>query len=194
MSQIKTGMSAIGLAFLMLVMIAGCGTPNDKAPFDAATQGHTADWILRHAATQEANISSCAECHGADLAGGISMVSCTQCHLGGPYSVHPLEWGDQTALNHAAYSESTGAVGCANINCHGASLLGGTTGPSCSSCHLGGTMSIHPADWAGAISEKHGEYVNANTSNSCGNVYCHGQDLLGVPNSGPPCNVCHAMP
>jgi hypothetical protein len=194
MSQIRIRANTIGLAVLVLASLIGCGDPNANAPFDIDAQKHTGNWIANHAAASTTNIGSCAECHGQDLAGGVSGISCTQCHMGGSYSVHPLDWGEPTALNHSAFVVSQGTNGCANANCHGASLLGGTTGPSCSSCHLGGTMSIHPADWAGTISTAHGAYVNTNTSNSCKNIYCHGANLEGVLNSGPACDACHAMP
>lgn len=194
MSQIMTLYRAILACALLLVLLTGCGTPNDKAPFDSDAQTHTGPWISNHAISAKADTTSCKECHGAGLDGGIAKVSCTACHLGGPTIIHPSTWTSPIALDHSPYVASQGTSGCSNINCHGANLLGGVTGPSCSSCHIGGPTSSHPSDWAGSISTKHGEYVNVNGTQSCANVYCHGADLLGIVNISPPCNVCHAMP
>lgn len=193
MSPIITMCRASLLSAVLLAMLVGCGTPNDQAPFDANAQNHTPTWIVDHAPAG-ANTTACTECHGTDLAGGISKSSCYECHMGGPGSVHPLGWAAPVALNHSEYVVIMGTAGCSNVACHGGDLLGGTTAPSCASCHLGGTLAIHPADWTGQISTKHGEYVVANTAASCRNMYCHGQDLLGIPAVSPPCNVCHAMP
>lgn len=194
MSQIAI-MRRVGLLVaLALAIISGCGTANDDAPFDADAKKHAAGWTENHVAASQKNSTSCQECHGSDLSGGISKISCAECHMGGSYSAHPLAWATPLALNHSGYVISSGASGCANVSCHGANLLGGVTGPSCTSCHLGGTMAIHPADWAGVISTKHGEYANANTTSSCANMYCHGTGLLGIANISPACNVCHAMP
>lgn len=177
-----------------VLTIMGCGSPNDQAPFDVDAQNHTAAWITDHSATTEAASTSCVECHGEDYAGGISGVSCTSCHLGGSFAAHPTDWKLPIALGHSTYVELNGAAGCSNIDCHGAALLGGTTGPSCDSCHIGGTLSFHPTDWAGQISTKHGEYVDVNTADSCRNIFCHGADLEGIPGVTPACNDCHAMP
>jgi len=193
MSQITTICRTALLAAVLVAMLTGCGTPNDQATFDANATQHPANWVVDHKSSGS-DTMSCAECHGADLAGGIAKSSCYQCHMGGPGSVHPLDWAAPTALNHSGTVELAGTAGCSNVHCHGGDLLGGTTGPSCASCHLGGTLAIHPADWAGQISTKHGEYASANTTASCRNIYCHGQDLEGVPGVSPQCNICHAMP
>jgi hypothetical protein len=181
------------LAAVVLTII-GCGSPNDQAPFDNDAQNHTPTWIADHSATAETASASCAECHGEEFAGGISGISCTSCHLGGPFSAHPTSWTQPIALDHSTYVELNGTVGCSNMDCHGTDLLGGTTGVSCTACHIGGTLSIHPADWAGQITTAHGNYVNINTTSSCSNIYCHGTNLEGVSGVSPACDSCHAMP
>jgi hypothetical protein len=67
---------------------------------------------------------------------------------------------------------------------------------SCTTCHLGGSLSVHPASWAGdAILTLHGQYVVANSSGACANINCHGSNLKGA--AGPSCanfrtdNRCH---
>lgn len=194
MSQIAI-IRRVGLLLaLTLVFLSGCGTANDGAPFDADADKHAAGWTKNHVAAARQNITTCRECHGDDLSGGISKVSCSECHMGGSFSAHPLSWAAPIALNHSGFVTSSGTGGCATDICHGKDLLGGVTGPSCTSCHIGGTLAIHPADWEGVISTKHGEYVNANTTSSCANMYCHGTRLKGVAGISPACNACHAMP
>lgn len=164
---------------------------------------HPADWFdpliwKRHASYAEKNgNAACANavCHGATLSGvADSGPSCSSCHLGGATSIHPASWGSGTGidLNHAPYAASTGNSECANAACHGSTLTGvDGSGPSCSSCHLGGPTSVHPADWSGDIEVKHKAYVAANTSSSCANSACHGTNLGGAIGSGPSCSSCH---
>jgi hypothetical protein len=175
--------------------MAGCGTPNDQATFDADAGRHSADWLPeKHKSAYAANSSSCAECHGATYDGGVSGVACNHCHLGGPGSIHPLAWGQAAALNHAPYVRSSGDAACANVLCHGPTLAGvAGGGSSCTSCHIGGTNNAHPAAWADD-SSLHGTYVYLNGSSSCQNVYCHGASLGGVSGSGPACSSCHSWP
>lgn len=83
--------------------------------------------------------------------------------------------------------------------CHGTALDGGISRVSCSSCHMGGATSVHPADWT-PIFSTHGPYVDTNGVDACANQYCHGTDLTGVENSGPSCDKnsgtggCHSIP
>jgi hypothetical protein len=85
--------------------------------------------------------SSCANiyCHGANLQGVAgSGPSCTQCHLGGPTSVHPAAWDNNIAL-HKDYVGSNGTTSCRNTVCHGANLQGVfLSGPACAACHPAG--------------------------------------------------------
>lgn len=141
--------------------------------------------------------SACANanCHGADLTGVTgSGPSCTVCHLGGVGSVHPLDWGALAYAKHPLYVASNGTTACSNINCHGADLTGvPDSGPSCTSCHLGGVFSVHPTDWSGNFLQ-HAVYVGSHGTSSCSNAVCHGPNLQGVSLSGPSCFSCHQFP
>jgi len=180
-----------------LLLVIGCGssTTNSKSSFSNDGEKHPAGWLpLGHKTAAMANQGSCSECHGSDYLGGISKVSCSECHLGGVDSVHPKEWAEPVALNHSAYVKANGNESCANMYCHGTTLEGvDKSGPSCSSCHLGGPTSVHPLDWAGgALVTKHGEYVSTVRSYaSCATIYCHGVNLEGVIGSGHSCSRCH---
>lgn len=86
----------------------------------------------------------CNECHGADLRGGIALVSCYSCHNGPDGGLgHPQGWatsGDAPVIFHGRYG-SAFVSACAN--CHGVTLNGGI-GPRCSSCHDGSTAPLLP--------------------------------------------------
>ncbi len=149
----KSGICAV-LVFSIMLLAAGCGDPKSNV-FDPDRGRHKTAWLPgEHSLAVTIGTSSvgtpvystekCAECHGADLSGGISSVSCTSCHLGGPTAVHPLTW-DPIFLTHGP-SVSTGVTGtalCANQYCHGTTLTGVVnSGPSCTSCH---SLPFNPA-------------------------------------------------
>lgn len=261
MSQIKVRILFV-LGIVLLSVASGCSDARkNNNQFDPNTGKHGSNWLpfahkeaaiadssgslsSRSSTTGSAGIN-CTECHGADLSGGISGVSCASCHLGGATNVHPVDWNpvylmhgpyantrgtqpcssrychgsdlggvaqsgpsctschlggatsvhpsswETVALSHAAYTGSNGTASCANQVCHGAALNGVTqSGPSCSSCHLGGNTGVHPAIW-NPVSLDHGLYAKTNTTKSCANQYCHGAKLTGVAQSGPSCSSCH---
>jgi hypothetical protein len=150
------------------------------------------------AATQ--HLDTCLPCHGTNFTGGISKVACTLCHIGGlgvpggfgPGGIGQAErdiHGPLGYYHHMIYVRQHGASECSSAFCHGTNLQGGT-GPSCSSCHMGGPFSIHPPEWRDQIT-LHGGYVLANGASACRNAVCHGTRLQGVFLSGPACNDCH---
>jgi len=79
--------------------------------------------------------------------------------------------------------------------CHGSNYDGGISGVSCTTCHLGGAMSIHPTSWGigTGIDLNHAAYVASNGTGACANAFCHGSTLTGVVGSGPACvsAACH---
>jgi hypothetical protein len=96
----------------------------------------SSDWLPgEHMTAAKADITVCTECHGEDLAGGISRISCTSCHLGSPTSVHPTDWVP-LFRTHGPYVAANGTAACANQYCHGTTLAGVPgSGPSCTTCH-----------------------------------------------------------
>lgn len=132
------------LAAGLLVLAIGCG--NSDSLFNPDTGKHTTSWLPeQHAAAVTTGTTSlgaplyftgsCIECHGADLSGGISQVSCTDCHMGGPTAVHPATW-DPVYLNHGPTASADGTAQCSNLYCHGPSLGGvASSGPACTTCH-----------------------------------------------------------
>jgi len=193
MSPIKR-MTMTGLLLIGgLLIMGGCSSNNGQSLTNPDTGAHdVAGWLpAGHEAAAQADVTTCQQCHGADYSGGVSNVSCSQCHLGGYNAVHPASWGTSSVdLDHGPYVQTNSSSACANEYCHGTLLTGvDQSGPSCTSCHLGGIGSSHPTDWATPIALNHASYVEANGTSSCANAACHGTDLLG--NTGPSCSSCH---
>ncbi len=70
-------------------------------------------------------------CHGDNLNGGLSSVSCTDCHSGYP---HPEGWVNPEGHGlQVLASPQTQLNACKN--CHGQNFEGGQFGGSCSDCH-----------------------------------------------------------
>jgi predicted CxxxxCH...CXXCH cytochrome family protein len=185
---------------LSLTGVANSGPSCTSCHLGGLTSGHPADWVpiySTHGPYVTANgTNSCSNqyCHGTTLAGvPDSGPSCTLCHLGTPTSVHPTDW-IPVYSTHGPYvnASPTGTSACANQYCHGPSLAGvPDSGPSCTSCHMGGVTNIHPAGWMGDACTNHGSYALTNGTTGCANIYCHGATLAGVPQSGPSCRKCH---
>ncbi|MFH1278099.1 MAG: hypothetical protein ABIK65_06950 [Candidatus Eisenbacteria bacterium] len=102
--------------------------------------GHPHGWAYpaedpyHGAAVEAAGFGSCKECHGADLEGGWSGVSCWDCH-DGPGG-HPEGWlNPASVLFHGREAFREGPRGCAR--CHGYPPARGTSGVSCADagCH-----------------------------------------------------------
>jgi hypothetical protein len=196
MSQIRQGDPLLAVLLLLVVFsLAGCGSANDSASFNPNSGSHPAGWLpAGHTTKAVADMESCAQCHGADYKGGISKVSCTECHIGNERSVHPTDWGLYAYATHGGYVKSNGndTSGCANVNCHGATLTGVSgSGPSCTLCHMGGVDSIHPAAWNGSNVGLHKTRAGYTNYDSCRNIVCHGAALEGAYLSGHSCYLCH---
>jgi hypothetical protein len=198
MPQMKRNLFLLIGLLLGLFLLGGCGSSsNSVTARDPATgTGHQAGWLpVGHSTSAKSDLTPCTTCHGGDLSGGIAKVSCTQCHLGSSTAVHPATWINYAwaPAGHAAYVGTKGNSACANIYCHGADLSGvDSSGPSCTSCHLGGVGSVHPQAWGSKAYLYCASYVGNNGTTACANIYCHGADLSGVANSGPSCSTaCH---
>ncbi|OGU07439.1 MAG: hypothetical protein A2075_14175 [Geobacteraceae bacterium GWC2_58_44] len=187
---------------LALAALSGCSNGSDSAPAaidatgkHAVAKGYSS-WVQQHwveyknANGGSAAVSSstgCSECHGADLAGGNSKVSCfsasftdgngvtVACHPNGDHSFgHPSSWADPT---------SAGFHGSATFN--GSAVKGSATlAEECGLCHatsqnvllVGSAPSCLSTDQRWGISC----HATSPALASRGCVSCH-----AVPPSGP---------
>ncbi|QWV94264.1 hypothetical protein KP004_03505 [Geomonas oryzisoli] len=208
MPQITTKVLSFAVLGVLALALSGCGDANPQATFDPAAGKHPANWLPSgHSDAAEEDINGCAECHGQDLRGGIAKVSCVQCHVEVPTSVHPVLWGQVAYALHPGYVQAHGSTSCAVAECHGTNLLGGASAPSCGiNCHQGGNAAapqIHA--WGGVSATTAADITGhiqwmtnvANQVNghfnyaTCRNDVCHGATLQGVWLSGPACTKCH---
>ena len=158
-----------------LTLLSSCGSGNSAAPQLNSAGRHPAGWVAAHPAAFGANAAQCYECHGSDLMGGISKVSCFSatfngitCHASGPGN-HPAGWSDPAMHGVHAKSAVSGANGFAACQvCHGTLFNGGIVNTSCYSCH--GVSAPHPPKpWFG------GAYTHTTTdpSNAAVCALCH---------------------
>ena len=187
------------LLFIVLFAVAGCGTPNDLAPFDSDAGKHASDWVYaKHAAVSNENSDSCVECHGSDLAGGISGVPCSQCHLNGsPYTL--------TGCTSCHGKPPTGNTAPNRSGAHSAHNTLPNVMNVCDTCHSGagsGTAKhnndVVDVAFLSVYNAKSGSAVS-NSDGTCSKVSCHGGQTTPGWYSGTSINVntqctsCHAF-
>ena len=128
--------------------------------------------------------SSCYECHGKDLMGGISKVSCFSasrdgitCHAGGP-SGHPAGWSNPDVHGKAAKALSAGLRGFAHCQvCHGTDFSGGIAKTTClntAGCHGASIFSPHsPSPWRDINTTGARTHASTDASNAAACAGCH---------------------
>ncbi len=164
--------------------ISGCGSNHSSGGLSSPP-----DWVVLPSGGQHAKSATrdyiaesesipCMECHGADLSGGTSQVSCFEnpagCHHGpvsGWIATSPA------AQNHGVSAKqapgSSGFVSCQI--CHGRFFTGGASKLSCFPCHE--VNAPHPArPWHGPTYT----HIDTNTENAPVCVLCH---FPGSPNN-----------
>jgi hypothetical protein len=188
MSHLTVKRSLI-LQVLFLIVIAGCtSTPNSESVIDPDTGKHPLDWVTVHPDHYVADPAQCKECHGTDLKGGISGVSCFSadfrgvgCHALGPAG-HPANWA-VPSQHGAAAKGAPSRIPIAGFSvcqiCHGTDFNGGTVGQDCFGCH--GGSAPHPVIWiTGSFT-----HTNTNTANAAVCAQCH---TAGANSPIPPPN------
>jgi hypothetical protein len=183
----------------------GCSsTVNPESPLSLvdASGNHPDGWIVAHGQYAAPDGSLCMDCHGDDLAGGITGVSCSSdavgCHSGGP-AFHPADWLDSSLTGNAwhgdAYDNGFQINGSICADCHGTII--GITWPDlpdpsdCVECHFTSTGGRYPIDsgWAHATTE-HSSFAGSAEETVC--VACHDVNIsFGNQDS---CHNCHDLP
>ena len=217
---------------LALVALSACSSGNGSAPSTidpagkhAVAPGYT-DWVQQHWVAYKAlnpqldatngiptmpDTTGCSQCHGADLLGGPSKVSCfgasyngISCHANADHKLgHPTGWGDHLSAIFHGFSSATGVKGNKNLSacgkCHAGTDAAGiiasvSTAPSC--------LTTSPPDKRYAVSCHFSS--PAVTPIGCGSCHgiptavsgtgAHSQHLTAVtPQSGQVlCIDCHA--
>ena len=118
--------------------------------------------------------SGCTQCHGSDLTGGISRVSC----FDNPAGCHhdPVANWATPAVHGATAKQAPGSSGFASCQiCHGNDFSGGGAGVACADCHV--VNAPHPAQpWRGSTFT----HSNTDAKNAPVCAACH---FPGSPNN-----------
>ncbi len=193
MSPLGRTLRTIAVVALAAAALASCSKKRGSSPFDPEA-GHAGDFLAQHFTLFRADSGSCISCHGVDLQGGISKVSCysasidgQRCHPGGPGG-HSMGWSDPANHGTAAKGPPGDALsGLASCTpCHGTGFQGGS-GLSCFSCH--GVPAPHPrGSWRGRLTHTTTHQGNAPVCAQChdnpgndlppacfNNSLCHGE-------------------
>jgi len=162
-------------------VLAGCSSPIGEAGFNSTTGKHFSTWYTDHRVKFLENPKVCTDCHGADIKGGISGVSCFSanfsgltCHANGPSS-HPAGWASPSShgalAKNAPNALTTSGFSACQI-CHGSDFAGGLVVKTClntGGCHGAGVMSPHPASWLTGTYT----HINTDTRNAAVCALCH---------------------
>ncbi|MDO9309593.1 MAG: CxxxxCH/CxxCH domain-containing protein [Deltaproteobacteria bacterium] len=181
-------MKLVHLVTMLLLTIGlwACSQGNDNTVLLDSTGKHPALWAVAatggsHPAEYLAKQDSCAECHGSDLRGGTTKISCfsasrngINCHPAGP-SGHPAGFAAPGLHGVNAKSAAVGVLGMAFCkNCHGADFRGaGSANRDCIGCHRLTTPTTNaphsPAPWRGGTRT----HVTTDPSNAAACAVCH---------------------
>jgi len=196
--MIRTGKIILPIIIMMVlaVMLSGCSTANQDSPLSLvdASGNHPDGWIAAHGQYAAPDGSLCMDCHGDDLAGGITGVSCSSdavgCHTGGP-AFHPADWVNRSATGSTWHADAyqDGLLDCAG--CHTPPDLDAPAGGKCLTCHftIGGSKT--PGGWTHAPPyDNHSDFAGSPEESVC--VACHEVSIkFGyVPDT---CHNCHDL-
>jgi len=193
----------IGVLILLAVFAAaaGCSTANttggDVVVNHVDASGNSVPgWVTptgglhANSATKDyianGGSSSCTECHGSDLTGGISRVSC----FGNTAGCHhdPIPNWITAAVHGATAKLAPGSSGFASCQiCHGKNFSGGGAKVSCTNnpnaaCHGPAVASPHPFPWRVADGSAF-DHNSTNTANAPVCYGCHADSPAGNPNN-----------
>lgn len=145
---------------------------------DEWSSGHK-DFVKLHGGV---GLADCSICHGTDLKGGSSGVSCVSSSCHHIVEDEDKEWSDADVHSAMAYE---GLEKC--TACHGTDLKGLLDVKGCDDCHHTKWEETHSKKWAEVT--EHGSIAQA-SKDSC--KLCHGADLTGG-DAGVTCNnsACH---
>jgi len=184
----------IFISIIVAAAIVSCSTVNPDSPlsFVDPSGNHPDGWITAHGSFSAPDGTPCMDCHGDDLAGGISGVSCSSdavgCHTGGP-AFHPEDWLDSSLTGNDwhgdAYDNGFQVNGLDCWECHEPPDLDDPDGGKCIICHftLGGGRS--PGGWTHA--EDHSAWAGSPEESVC--VNCHEVNISF--GNQPTCHNCH---
>ena len=184
----------------LVVGLSACSTVNQDSPFslvDAAGR-HPEGWIDVHRTLALPDGFICTDCHGDDLYGGITGISCAtasfdgqSCHDTGP-AFHPADWLNKSASGDTWHADAWRGNflirGLTCQDCHTPPDLNDPDGGKCLVCHFSMGGSQTPGGWPHGLSN-HSDYAGSPEQAVCMN--CHGINI-GFGNQDT-CHNCHEI-
>lgn len=202
---------------LALAALSACSGSSGSAPVVVEGGHHPANWLQQHwvvyrqengGSKAVSSSTGCSECHGADLSGGISKVSCfgasfngMYCHANDDHTLgHPSSWGDPTGLIFH---------GAAGTTYNGQPVKGSRNlAAACGLCHATDSKAVIVGDAPSCLSSDPKWGISCHASSpaaaSSGCVSCHNTPPDGgaLPNragahaahlglKGVDCSSCH---
>lgn len=197
--------SARNLTLLAVALLAaatvltGCSEVNPASPLALldASGNHPQGWAVVHGSYAFPDGAICTECHGDNLDGGISGVSCSTdsfngqaCHANGP-AFHPPQWLDKNAVGFHGDAYASGSSLCAL--CHDPGNPTTPPGYNCLDCHFSqdGTQRVPSGSGYshGDSTTAHQQFLGTADGDVC--IACH-QINAGFGYQ-PTCHNCHAV-
>jgi len=194
-------MSGFAVLIALSVTLIGCSSGVDGAPgVDSLMGDHPAEWKKTHA-KEFADVSRCETCHGSvtDRAksGGISKVSCFNCHANGVKHTYNFALASQHGRGAAQLEPNDKPASMAGFaycqKCHGDDFKGWGNAVSCFACH---TKAPHPdKPWTGAhISTPSHTRTGSGNATVCYNCHRDGSNNSSLTVKPNPSNPVGTQP
>jgi hypothetical protein len=185
------------VSMVSMLFFGACSTANPYSPLALvdASGRHPDGWLEGHGAYALPDGSLCVDCHGEDLTGGISQVSCSSasyngqsCHANGP-AFHPDDWLDKSSADFHKYGYSSDPSACQF--CHDVTQPDTPPVYNCLDCHFSedGTRRVPAGSlYSHGSSTGHDSFTGAD-ADVC--ISCH--EVNNRFGYEPFCHNCHEI-
>lgn len=197
MKNFTTATYMIAAFLLLAAAMSNCSTVNPDSPFSFIdeTGRHPDGWVSAHGPWAAPDGNRCTDCHGSDLTGGVSGVSCStdsyngeSCHSAGP-AFHPSDWLDSSLTGNDwhgdAYINGLMINGLDCVDCHAPPPLDDPSEGKCIICHFTSDGSRTPGGWTHA--DNHSQWAGSPEETVC--IACHEVNISF--GNQPVCHNCH---
>ena len=186
------------ITIVLAAVFTSCSTANTDSSLSFVNPSgkHPDGWVTAHAQYAVPDGSPCIDCHGVDLAGGISGVSCSvdtyngqSCHGNGGPVFHPADWLDSSLTGNewhgSAYQSGLQINGFNCADCHDPLGVAWPDEGDCVVCHFTPTGDRSPGGWSHA--DNHSDWAGSPEVAVC--VACH--EINFSFGNQPVCHNCH---
>ena len=200
MKRAATTLTIMTAILALTAFFSNCSTVNQDSPFSFIdeTGKHFEGWITSHGPFASPDGGRCMDCHGEDLDGGISGVSCftgsyngEACHATGP-AFHPSDWLDSSLTGNDwhgdAYNNGFLINGLDCVDCHDPLGVAWPDGGNCVVCHFTPDGGRSPGGWTHGA-EDHSSFLGSPEEVVC--VTCH--NINNSFGNEPFCHNCHEI-